>query len=239
MKNLAFFLTLILLTTSCTQLSSFFNIEPTPQSESTPKIVQPQQPETQPEIVQSQESEKKPEIIPSQNEETEPETALSKKLDVPLKPAPLDEDIIYPLYNRGIVVDCESHIRDIKNILGEPGSVKIEELHNPHFPSQIDEKHYLYYQGLKILVYVFEHKNLLDDTSIIIGFTLTGKQYYLPGNIKIGSPLNQVRKQIKPLTPKKNYFIYTNIFEEGYEEAIRFYFTKEKLSKVVWYCAIN
>jgi hypothetical protein len=217
MKKLAFFLTVILLTTSCTQLNSFFNIKPVPKTE------------IQPEMIQLSKLEIQSEMTPP------------KKIDVSLKPAPQDNDIIYPLYERGVVVDCENHIQDVKNILGEPDFVNVEESINPHFPTQIDEKHELSYQGLNILVYVFEHKDLVDDTSIIIGFTLTGNQYYLPGNIQIGSPFSQVKKQITPLQPKpkKDYFLYTNIFEEGYEEAIRFYFTEEKLSKVVWYCAIN
>jgi len=203
MKKLAFFLTLILLTTSCTQLRSFFSFSPI----------------SKPEVKQ--------------------EIALPKIPDFPVMPIPYN-DVIYPLDEHGIVVDCESHIQDIKNILGEPDTVNVEELTNPHLPSQIDEIDELFYKGLNISVYVFEQKHLMDDTSIIVGFTLTGQQYYLPGNIKIGSSLIQVKTQIRPLIRKKNYFLYNNLFEEeGYQETIRFYFAKDKLSKVVWYCAIN
>jgi hypothetical protein len=148
-------------------------------------------------------------------------------------------DIVYPFYEKGLLIDCESHIHDIKRLLGEPHAITTEKNPNPHIDSQIDEIHELFYNGLSFFIYVFEKTDLMDDTNIMIGFTLTGKQYFLPDNIKIGSSLAEVKKYFKPLRDMDNFFLYYNLFEEDYQEEVRFYFAKDKLFKVHWLCSVN
>ena len=148
-------------------------------------------------------------------------------------------DMVYPFYEKGLLVDCESHIHDIKRLLGEPHAVTTEKSLNPHIESQIDEIHELFYNGLSFFIYVFENNDLMDETNIMIGFTLTGEQYFLPNNIRIGSSLAQVQEHLKPLRQIDDFFLYHNFFEEGYQEEVRFYFSKDNLFKVLWLCAVN
>ncbi len=146
---------------------------------------------------------------------------------------------IYPYYKKSVLVACESDIQEIKKILGEPHFVTIEQVPNLHAESQLDEIHELAYDGLTILVYVLGNPYYEDQTNLIVGFTLTGKQYQLPGNIKIGSSWRQVKKSVMPLKSVKNFFLYKNTFEEGYEEDVHFYSSENRLSKVVWECPID
>jgi len=149
------------------------------------------------------------------------------------------DDVIYPLHKNDLLIECESNVQDIKPVLGKPNSVTIEKIPNQHVDSQIDELHELFYDDLSILVYVFENTHQLDNRNLVVGFTLTGERYSLPNNIGIGSSLTEVRKYLKPFIHTKDFFVYHNIFEGGYQEEIHFYFAKDKLSKVVWNCFMN
>lgn len=159
-----------------------------------------------------------------------------------VKPVPIPaqyNDIIYPRYKNGLLIECENNIQDIKQVLGKPYTVKIKHVPNQHIGSQIDEIHELFYDGLNIFVYVVKEIRSIENMSFIINITLTGKKYTLPERIRIGSPLNLVKSNIKHLMPSKGFFVYHNLFEDGYQEEVRFYFLNDKLSKVVWICPVD
>jgi len=149
------------------------------------------------------------------------------------------DDIVYPLYKNNLLIECENHVQDIKPVLGEPSSVTIEKIPNQHVDSQIDELHELFYDDLSILVYVFEKTYFKDNRNLVVSFTLTGERYSLPNNIGIGSSLTEIRKYLKPFIHTKDFFVYFNTFEGGYQEEVHFYFAKDKLSKVIWNCFMN
>lgn len=146
------------------------------------------------------------------------------------------DGIVYPIYNNGLFVECESTIHDVKKMLGNPQFVTIEKFPNLYVESQIDEIHEFFFEGLNMIVYMVRNSRFIEDTDIILSFTLTGKHYQLPGDIKIGSSFDKVKRYIKPLRSVQDFYLYQNIFEGGYQEDVHFFFSGEKLDKVTWFC---
>ena len=220
MKNFALFLIIVMLTTSCTQVG-----HKTPKNQeamTTPKDA----------VAQGMAAIQPPSQSSSHHTE--------KSVVDSLIPTWAQRDgNVYPLSEKGLLVNCESRIQDIINVLGKPSFVNIQKFPNRHVESQIDEIHELFFEGLSVFVYYFDNSHFVDDTSLIIGFTLTGKQYKLPGNIRIGSPVSQVKNYIRPLKRSKEFFLYSNSYEEGYYEEVRFYFSGNKLLQVIWGCSLN
>jgi len=210
MNKWSLFIVFVIVTTSCTQV--WFPSEKT--ENKSPAITIPKETEAEKNLHDSQNSERSTVHSPYNNP-------------------------IYLLYENGLFVDCDNSLQNIIQVLGKPRAEKIKKIPNRHISSQIDEIHELIYDGLSIFVYFFHNTEFTDYTNIVVSFTLTGQQYRLPKNIRIGSPFNQVKNKLRPLIQSEDFFVYYNTFEEGYHEELRFYFSQNRLSKVLWLCPIN
>lgn len=148
-----------------------------------------------------------------------------------------EEGIIYPYFKNKLLVECESNLDSVFKILGDPTDIKIEKFTNAYVKSQTDELHKIFFNGIELSAYIIRNSEVVEDSDIIINITLTGKEYKLPGDIRIGSSLNQVKQHLKPLLSVDSYFVYQNVFEGGFEEEVHLFFSEtNKLSKVIWYC---
>ncbi len=148
-----------------------------------------------------------------------------------------DEGIIYPYFKNKLLVECESNVDSVFKILGDPKDIKVEKFTNAYVQSQTDELHHIIFDGIDLSAYIIRNSEVVEDSDILINITLTGEQYKLPGDIRIGSSLNNVKQHLKPLLSVDNYFVYQNVFEGGFEEEIHLFFSDtDKLSKVIWYC---
>ena len=148
-----------------------------------------------------------------------------------------EEGIIYPYFKNKLLVECESDLDSVFKILGDPKDIRVEKFTNAYVQSQTDELHRIIFDGIDLSAYIIRNSEVVEDSDILINITLTGKQYKLPGDIRIGSSLNRVKQHLKPLLSIDNYFVYQNVFEGGFEEEIHLFFSDtQKLSKVIWYC---
>ncbi len=148
-----------------------------------------------------------------------------------------EEGIIYPYFKNKLLVECESNLDSVFKILGDPKDIRVEKFTNAYVQSQTDELHRIIFDGIDLSAYIIRNSEVVEDSDILINITLTGKQYKLPGDIRIGSSLNRVKQHLKPLLSIDNYFVYQNVFEGGFEEEIHLFFSDtQKLSKVIWYC---
>jgi hypothetical protein len=148
-----------------------------------------------------------------------------------------EEGIIYPYFKNKLLVECESNLDRVFKILGDPKDIKVEKFTNVYVESQTDELHHLFFDGIDLTAYIIRNSEIVEDSDILINITLTGEQYKLPGNIRIGSSLETVKQHLKPLLSVDNYYVYQNVFEGGFEEEIHLFFSDtNRLSKVVWYC---
>jgi hypothetical protein len=148
-----------------------------------------------------------------------------------------EEGIIYPYFKNKLLVECESNLDSVFKILGDPTDIKVEKFTNAYVKSQTDELHKIFFDGIELSAYIIRNSEVVEDSDILINITLTGKEYKLPGDIRIGSSLNQVKQHLKPLLSVDSYFVYQNVFEGGFEEEVHLFFSEtNKLSKVIWYC---
>lgn len=225
------FIVFVVVTSSCTQV--WFPSEK-PENKS-PAITSPKETPAEKNFYDSQNNDSSPREENSTLSDYQPSAHSSERSTV----NSLYNNPIYLLYENGLFVDCDKTQQNIIEVLGKPRAEKIRKLPNRHIPSQIDEIHELIYDGLSIFVYFFDNSEFTDYTSIVIGLTLTGQQYRLPENIGIGSRFNQVKEQLRPLIRSEDFFVYQNTLEDGYHEELRFYFSQNRLYKVVWLCPIN
>jgi len=120
-------------------------------------------------------------------------------------------------------------ITEIKNKLGEPKNIKINDLKNVHIENQIDKIYELYYDGLYIKIY----KNSSDQIELIKQITISSEKYKVKWDLNVGTPRNNILKVLgKPNCESKNILYY--IGEEVGPIGFQFYTNNDKIEKINW-----
>jgi hypothetical protein len=173
----------------------------------------------------------------SEEDQTTIDDTLENIVDFSMPLLENEEGIIYPYFKNKLLVECESNLDSVFRILGDPIDIKVKKFTNAYIQSQTDELYHIIFDGVELSAYIIRNSEVVEDSDILINITLTGERYKLPGDIRIGSSLNNVKQHLKPLLSVDNYFVYQNVFEGGFEEEIHLFFSDtQKLSKVIWYC---
>lgn len=119
--------------------------------------------------------------------------------------------------------DIGENQKDIIKKLGKPNSVKVQEVKNSHDPTQTDEIHELFYNGLYIRTYKVTNSNeeFLSDISV------TSTEYRMQCGLGVGSSKLEVESILgEPTQKSKDSYTYDAL------GTINIYFDGDRVSKI-------